>query len=163
MEYHLSCIISSISAEIFRAPNDTTVFLDNSAEFMCEVNGGLASWRVNETYYNSLPHEIRDDLDTDQEDSDDGAGNEILTLSIPGKAKYNGTKVQCVTGEFGSDPVESENVIMTVQGTCIYMYICRSCIYYDTSHILFCNEGTKVQNPRRVHVYTMYMYIIHCI
>ena len=84
---------------------------------MCELNGGLASWRVNGIYYNSLPSEIRDDLDTYQEDSDDGAGNEILTLTIPGKAKYNGTKVQCVTGEFGSDPIESENATFKIQGS----------------------------------------------
>lgn len=103
------------STEIFRPPNDTTVFLDSIAVFMCEVNGGLASWRVNGTFYNSLSAEIRSDLDTDQEAG--AGGNEILTVTVPGRAEYNGTRVQCYTIIPGSASVESRTVIMTVQGT----------------------------------------------
>ena len=93
---------------------------------MCEVNGGVASWRVNGTLYNSLPVELRDDLDIFQEDSDDDAGNEILTLTIRGRAKYNGTRLQCVTGNFGGDIRESENATLIIQGiVTMHTYICR--------------------------------------
>ena len=105
--------------EVIRPPTDRTVFFDHSAIFSCEVNGGLATWRVNGTYYNSLSPEIRNDVYVFQEDG--AGGHEILKLTIPGKAKYNGTKVQCVAGEFGRDPVESLNATMKVQGV-LYIY-----------------------------------------
>ena len=78
------------------------------------MNGDVATWRVNGTYYNALSPEIRRDTDVFQEDGT--GGHEILKLTIPGKAEYNRSKVQCVTGEFGSDPVVTPNVTMTVQG-----------------------------------------------
>ena len=102
----------SIAADIVQPPTDITGFLDNTAVFKCEVDGGLAGWRVNGTYYNDLSPEIRSDLDADQEDG--AGGNEILTLTIPGKTKYNETRVQCVV--FGGASKESENATMTVQG-----------------------------------------------
>ena len=48
---------------------------------------------MNGTGLSSLPFEIRDDLDTDQDIVGDG---EVFILTIPGRAEYNGTRVQCV-------------------------------------------------------------------
>ena len=81
---------------------------------MCEVNGDLASWKVNGTLYNSLSVEIRRELTAYQESGD--SGSEILTLTIPGRIGYNGTSVQCVTAELGGEAIESETVTMKVQG-----------------------------------------------
>lgn len=56
---------------------------------------------------------MQNDLKTDQ----GGIGaNEILTLNITARSVYNGTTIQCVTGNFEGDTVESENVILMIQG-----------------------------------------------
>ena len=107
---------SMMSTDIFQSPQNTTVFQDQMpAVFECEVNGEFAGWRVNATPFNSLSPEIRGDLDTDRELSDEG--NELLTLTIPGRAEYNGTTVQCITGMIGvGDVIESDSATMKVQG-----------------------------------------------
>ena len=90
------------------------------AVFECEVNGEFAGWRANATPYNSLPTEIREDLDTDRELSDEG--NEVTILIIPGRAEYNGTTVQCLTGIIGGDAIlESETATMKVQGMALIL------------------------------------------
>ena len=37
-------------------------------------------------------------------------------LTIPARAEYNGTKLQCLVLKFGGGLAESENVTLTVQG-----------------------------------------------
>ena len=87
-------------------------------------------WRVNGTDFNRLPSDILADLDTDQETIGD---NEVFILTIPGRAEYNGTIVQCVTGG-GGDERESQSATLKIQGinctcndTCSYT-VCI-CIY----------------------------------
>ena len=65
---------------------------------------------MNGTNYNDLPPEIRSDLVTDQVMS---AHIHLFTLTIPGRAEYNGTLILCVTGH----PEVNENAILRVQGT----------------------------------------------
>ena len=82
--------------------------------FTCVSRGAdYTFWRVNGTAYNDHPPELRDDLDTDQETI---GGNEVYTLTIPGRAEYNGTEVQCVAGDVGGGSIESVNVTLKVQG-----------------------------------------------
>ena len=67
---------------------------------------------MNGTSFSDLPLDVKDDLRTDPlEDRDN-------TLIIPAKAVYNGTTVQCVTGDYGIDGVvvESENATLIIQG-----------------------------------------------
>ena len=96
-------------------PQDTTTFLNKTEVFRCQTSDGdFTFWRVNGTSFTDLPLEVKDDLRTDPlEDRDN-------TLSIPAKAVYNGTTVQCVTGDYdiGGVAVESENATLTIQGIC---------------------------------------------
>ena len=85
--------------------------------FTCETYGDFSGWKVNGTSYVNLLQEIQDDLKTDQE----GIGaNKTLTLNVTARAMYNGTFVQCVTGRYGQNTVESEIVILTIQGIVQY-------------------------------------------
>ena len=68
---------------------------------------------MNGTAYNNLPPTIRDDLDTDR---DTVGENEVYTLTIPGRAEYNETVVQCVAGDDEGGSIESTNVTLKVQG-----------------------------------------------
>ena len=70
-------------------------------------------WRVNGTQLEPLLPEIRSDL-VISEVSSEGTTVEILT--IPARAQYNGTRVQCVSVIFGVSFVESDNATLTIQG-----------------------------------------------
>ena len=102
---------------IITPPRDITVFLNQGpAVFSCEINGGLPGWRVNGTIYDNLSPEIRTDLMTDNNLSDNGYT--LLTLAIPAslRAKYNETTVQCVTFNIELEQTESEIVSFKIQG-----------------------------------------------
>ena len=103
-----------LSPEILHDPENTTVFLDQSAVFSCEVNGGLSGWRINGTLSEDLSTEIHDDLNFSSTDT--AEGNTLLTLTIPARALYNGTRVQCLTARFGGSSAESENATLNIQG-----------------------------------------------
>ena len=92
-----------------------TVFLHHDAVFSCLTRDGTTHWRVNDT---DLPSELHPDLVTE---STSLSGLDIFSLTIPGTAKYNGTRVQCVT-EDGSDSVESLIATLKIQGVYIIMY-----------------------------------------
>ena len=82
--------------------------------FTCEINGAYNGWRVNGTSLSALPPEIRGDLIRFTKIVGD---NDLITLTIPGKAVYNGTTIQCITGVIGSsDEVESKNATLIIQG-----------------------------------------------
>ena len=90
------------------------MFLDHTAVFTCVTRGAdYGYWRVNGTAYNNLPPELRNDLDADQETVGD---NEVYILTIPGRAEYNETVVQCVAGDAGGGSIESANATLRVQG-----------------------------------------------
>ena len=87
-----------------------TVFINQPAEFPCVTTSDSITWRVNGTDFIDLPPEILSDLVTGQ-----GVVStfHLFTLTIPGRAEYNGTLIQCVTDH----PEENENAILRVQGT----------------------------------------------
>ena len=99
--------------EILRSPENQTAFLDQSAEFTCETDGGLPGWRINGTVLQDLPPEIHNDLDVSSTTPEDTT---VVVLTIPARAKYNGTKIQCFVLGFGGDSEESENVKLEIQG-----------------------------------------------
>ena len=111
---HVWVYTDNVYAEVVESPSDVTVFLHQTAEFSCKINGGsiYQYWRMNGTAYHLLPSDIRDDLDTDLETVGD---NEVFILTIPGRAVYNGTRVQCVVGG-GGDERESEIATLNIQG-----------------------------------------------
>ncbi|CAI8038995.1 hypothetical protein GBAR_LOCUS21703, partial [Geodia barretti] len=100
--------------EILQGPNSTTVFLKQSAVFTCETDGGLAGWRLNGTILENLPPEIHNDLvvltlNTAQ-------GSRVENLTIPAKAKYNGTVVQCLVVALSHPALLSGNATLIIQG-----------------------------------------------
>ena len=83
--------------------------------FSCDASGGdFIVWRVNGISFSDLPSDLQSDLDINPV----GISSGLSTLRITGRAVYNGTKVQCVTGEtgVGGVVVESEIVTLTIQG-----------------------------------------------
>ena len=108
-------------------PQDTTVFINMTGMFSCNASGGdFIVWRVNGTSYENLPSDVGSDIDINPE----GIVSGLSTLDITARAVYNGTTIQCVTGDIGGDPVESEIVTLTIQG--IY-YTQQTCIYITKS------------------------------
>ena len=85
--------------------------------FTCETVGGVPGWRVDGKLLQSLPPEIRSDLLISPTNTDEGTVVEELT--IPARAEYNGTRVQCLVGIFGGSSDESENATLRIQGNII--------------------------------------------
>ena len=102
-----------VGAGILDPPANITVFLDKSAVFTCETDSGLPGWRVNGTLLHDLPPEIRSDLVVLETNTDESSTLEQLT--IPARAEYNTTKVQCLAVTFSSLE-ESENGTILIQG-----------------------------------------------
>ena len=100
-------------SEILGAPESRVVFLDQSAVFTCETVGGILAWIVNGTQRDVHPPEIRRDLVVSETITDDGTILE--TLTIPARAEYNGTRVQCAVFTFGGSD-QSENATLRIQG-----------------------------------------------
>ena len=100
-------------SEILVAPESRVVFLDQSAVFTCETVGGILNWVVNGTLRYFHSEEIRNDLII-SEISTEG-GSTLETLTIPARAEYNGTRVQCAVLTFGGSD-QSENATLSIQG-----------------------------------------------
>ena len=101
-------------SEILVAPESRVVFLDQSAVFTCETVGGTLVWIVNGTQQEVHPAEIRRYLVVTETITDGGTTLENLT--IPARAEYNGTRVQCFVGIFGGSAVQNENATLRIQG-----------------------------------------------
>ena len=106
-----------MSPEILQAPENinVTVFLGQSAVFTCETDGGLSGWRINGSLLHDLPSEILSDLDALVTSTAEGSTVESLT--IPARAEYNETRVQCLVVTFGGGYSESDNATLKIQGT----------------------------------------------
>ena len=106
--------------EVLHAPGNQTVFLNQSAVFTCETDGGSTGWSVNGTELEELPPEIEMDLETFGANT--AEGTRLASLTIPARAEYNGTRVSCSVQQRGSF-MESANVTLRIQGS--YNYQCK--------------------------------------
>ena len=113
------CLLLSSHAEILVGPESRVVYLGQSAVFTCETVGGTLVWVVNGTQREVHPAEISRDLVMSETITDDDTTLE--TLTIPARAEYNGTRVQCFVTIFGGSTVKSDNTTLTIQG--IYCHI----------------------------------------
>ena len=96
------------SLGIIEHPVNTTVFIDQSAIFKCNSTDDYIQWKVNGTrIYGEVSSDITIARDTQTFNS---------TLTIRGRAVYNGTSVQCVSGDVGNDTNYSIISYMTLQG-----------------------------------------------
>ena len=98
-----------------------TVFLNQSAAFTCETDGGLSGWKINGTLPGDLPPAVGSDLEFSSTNTDEGTT--LLKLTIPARAEYNNTRVQCLTGTFDGSSAESETAILKVQGIALCIHI----------------------------------------
>ena len=115
----MNCFCKSF-AEILRAPENATVFLNRSAVFTCHTGGGTTLWNVNGTQRETFPPEIRIDLVVSEITTPEGTTEE--TLTIPARAQYNGTRVQCLSLVLGGSFAESNNATLTIQGFNVKVY-----------------------------------------
>ena len=84
--------------------------------FTCETVGGVLIWVVNGTQREIIDPEIRRDLMISETIIDGGSSVEELT--IPARAEYNGTRVQCLVLSLSGSKL-SENATMIIQGMAI--------------------------------------------
>ena len=99
--------------EVLHAPGNQTVFLNQSAVFTCETRGSIRSWKVNGTILEDLPPAIDMDLEIFGANTE---GTRLENLTIPARAKYNGTRVSCLVLILGVSLTESANVTLRIQG-----------------------------------------------
>jgi hypothetical protein len=98
-------------SEFTPEPKDETVFVGDTSHFACGTLGSSLEWKINGTFLKDLPDESRRKFE--ENSTTLNLGFQYSTIKIPGAAKYNGTKVQCVSGE----DIESNIATMYVQGT----------------------------------------------
>ena len=122
---------------IINNPENKTVYLlDQSAVFTCETDGHLSGWEINETVVGDLPVAVGSELEFFSTITENGTT--LLKLTIPARAEYNNTRVQCVVVKLGDPPVEveSETAILKVQGiTYVSIYSMNRC-YSDILGLL---------------------------
>ena len=116
-----------VVSEILVAPESKVVFLGQSAVITCEAVGGTLAWIVNGTQREVHSDDIRRDLVVSETIIDGGITLE--TLTIPARAEYNGTRVQCAVITFGGSD-QSENATLWIQG------ILDTCSYIEDSHCI---------------------------
>ena len=104
--------------EVLHAPGNQTVFLNQSAVFTCETDGGISGWRVNGTFLDDLPPAIEMDLVIIGANT--AEGTRLASLTIPARAEYNGTRVSCFVQRLGGSFMESANVTLKTQGSYNY-------------------------------------------
>ena len=114
------CIRSSVSYSpglIVQPPTSTVVYSNTQAVFTCEVMLiSVYVWFINGTDGRALSSN-----DADIKTADDGL-TKILILRA--KTLYNNTIVQYEAAVIGGSGFErSDNVTLTIQGTCIYIKI----------------------------------------
>ena len=95
-------------------PVDKTVFLDDDAVFTCLTDiGSTAHWMLNETDYDDLSSQLQHDLVIRSESTTQFG---VFSITIPARAEYNGTRVQCVAESDDGHSVVSDNATLTIQG-----------------------------------------------
>ena len=101
---------------ILTHPDDRTVFLgdENGVFFLCSTrDSSTAHWRLNESDYDDLPSQLQHDLVIDIAST---VNSQLLDVTIPARAEYNGTRVQCVAESDDGHSVVSDTVTLTIQG-----------------------------------------------
>ena len=104
---------------IINNPENATVFLNKSAVFTCETDGHLSGWEINERVAGDLPPAVASELEFSPIVITEN-GTTLLKLTIPARADYNNTIVQCVVVTLGGSVAESETAILKVLGITIY-------------------------------------------
>lgn len=101
------------------------MFSGTTAHFGCGTRGSATSptWRLNGTA--DLPSDV-----SVNETTNSRFGLHYTTLSIPGVSNYNGTKVQCLSGEQPGGEGDGSNIAsMYVQGMQLRLLICTQVKY----------------------------------
>ena len=125
--------------------------------FTCETVGGALSWVVNGTQRELIDPEMRRDLMISEETVNDGGRTE-QSLTIPARAEYNGTRVQCLVFSLsGSD--QSENATMIIQG--IFIPDCSYAI--SAYNIITCRGRPIVMQKPPLPQHSPYTLSLHVV
>ena len=111
----------SPTLEIIQGPRNTTVLLGERAVFTCEVTGDASDWIVNGTLLNDLPRGIQSDVTTVATNT--AERTTVMVLTIPARAEYNGTGVQCLTVTFGVGLTGSETATLNIRGMLAFLRV----------------------------------------
>ena len=117
LPYPTKIILCNFSSpDVLHDPENTTAFLEQLAVFSCETTGGITSWIINGTLLELLPSNIQREL-LEPPGINTPDGTRLENLTIPARAEYNGTRVQCVvfTAD-GLTAIESESATFRIQG-----------------------------------------------
>ena len=107
-------MFSILLSEIVNPPRSMVGFAGSEVVFMCETrNAPSVTWKVNGTFFST----IRPSLHGYWHVGQDTAGEpDLYTITIPARAEYNGTWVQCIASVPGGAFMESKNATVLVQG-----------------------------------------------
>ena len=114
---------SFVYTVILTPPNDTIVFINQSAVFSCETDGGFIDWRINGTFYQDIQRAVRNDIYISSVDITNSQ------LTIFARVKYNPTEIQCVTGTVGGGIADESPIVILV----IESNVCNIHIIYRHS------------------------------
>ena len=107
-------LLVSISVIVVH-PKDRTVFLGDDGYFACLTqDSSTTQWRLNDTDYDDLPLQLLEDLL--YYSAPEFAGQQLIDITITAKAKYNGTRLQCVAESEDGYLVVSKNATLIIQG-----------------------------------------------
>ena len=107
--------------------------------FTCETVGGVLGWIVNGKQRDVHSEEIRSDLIISEIPTEGDSKRE--TLTIPARAEYNGTRVQCAVFTFGGSAL-SDNATMTIQGIHFAYYR----VHHNNNYIIMLGPPSAVTN-----------------
>ena len=97
------------------------MFLNDGTEFTCLTQGSSNThWRLNGTDYNDLPRELQDDIYIDTVGT---LNSQLIEMTFPARAEYNGTRVQCVAESDDGHSVVSDTATLTIQGIRINLQV----------------------------------------
>ena len=103
--------------------------------FTCATVGGFSGWKINETASGDLPPAVFRDIKFSPDDITDN-GTTLLKLTIPARAEYNNTRVQCLTVTFSGSSAESETAILKIQGITYVSIYSMNKVYSDILGLL---------------------------
>ena len=94
---------------ILTHPTDRTVFSDNDAVFSSVTRDSSTTyWRLNGTDYDDLPSDVQFDLIISSTSTD------LEVVLIIARAKYNGTRVECVAENNDGDSIVSDTATLYI-------------------------------------------------
>ena len=105
-------------------------------------------WLVNGTQRATFLLDIRNDLVLSEEITTP-EGTTVETVTIPARAQYNRTRVQCVSLIIRGPSMESDNVTLTIQGICsLHLQLFANTLPVFTFCVSVCYPSARMHTMR---------------